>query len=148
MKQCREVLGVGKGVSSKDRTGSLPLPEMGCSGSEACDGEASTQLFLSSQEMQKLETNARGLQISIPMTSQSRHVGLDFQGSVKMTFGLSLVRGCDDSSRRSKKAQGDGSPGRRAGQRQEKMTEGRKVHIGTPGEPGSLPLGLSCESSG
>lgn len=75
------------------------------------------------------------------MTSQSRHARLGFQGSVKMTFGLSLVRGCDDSSRRSKKARGDGSPGRRAGQRQEMMTEGRKVHTGTPGEPGGPPSG-------
>lgn len=98
-------------------------------------------IFLSSQEMHKLETNARALQISIPMTSQSRHVGLSFQGSVKMTFGLSLVRGWDDSSWRSRKAQGDRSPGRRAGQRQEKMTEGRKVHTGAPGEPGGPPSG-------
>lgn len=108
--------------------------------SEGWNREANTQFFLSSQEMQKLETNARALHISVPVTSQSRHVGLSFQGSVKMTFGLSLVRGCDDSSWRSKKAQGDASPGRRAGQRQ-KMTEGVKVHAGTPGEPGGPPSG-------
>lgn len=65
-----------------------------------------------------------------------------------MTFGLSLVRGCEDSSGRSGKAQGDGRPGRRAGQRQEKVTEGRKVQAGTPGAPGGLPLGLSLASSG
>ena len=91
--------------------------------------------------MQKLEMDARALQISIPMTSQSWHVGLSFQGSVKMTFGLSLVRGCDDSSGRSRKAQGDRRPGRRAGQRQEKVTEGRKVQAGAPGEPGGPPSG-------
>ena len=65
---------MGKRVSSEDRTGSLPLPEMGCSGSEGCDGEAHDFFFLSSQEMQKLETDERTLQISIPMTSQGWHV--------------------------------------------------------------------------
>ena len=36
---------MGKRVSSEDRTGSLPLPEMGCSGSEGCDGEAHDFFF-------------------------------------------------------------------------------------------------------
>ena len=49
------------------------------------------------------------------------------------------MRGSGDSSWRSKKAQGDASPGRRARQRQ--VTEARKVHAGTPGEPGGPPSG-------
>ena len=64
---------MGKRVSSEDRTGSLPLPEMGCRGVRGVMGRH-TIFFLSSQEMQKLEMDERTLQISIPMTSQGWHV--------------------------------------------------------------------------
>ena len=37
--------GVGKGVSSKDRTGSLPLPEMECSGVRDVMGRQAHNFF-------------------------------------------------------------------------------------------------------